>query len=69
MSIVATAPVLVPLATAGLIYVPRLAGDGGRSPAAASRLGWAVIASLVVVGMVIGVGAALAYEPAQAIIR
>ena len=57
------------LATAGLIYVPRLAGEGFRGAAAASRLGWAVIVTLLVVGMAIGVGAALSYESTLTIIR
>jgi len=57
------------LATAGLIYLPQVAGDRGRTPAGASLLGWAVIATLVIVGMGIAVGAALAYEPTSAIIR
>ncbi len=57
------------LATAGLIYVPRLVGSAGSNPVSSSRLGWAVIATLVIVGMVIGVSAGVTFDQPLVIVR
>ena len=49
--------------------MPRLVGSAGSNPVSSSRLGWAVIATLVIVGMVIGVSAGVTFDQPLVIVR